>query len=353
MPEDAPLEPAELAVAREKLAALPTAGFGQWPTPLERLDRFSETVGREIWIKRDDIQGVAVAGNKARKFDLLVGAALEAGYDTLVTTGAAQSNSARTGAAAAARAGLDCVLLLGGHEPALPTGNLLLDTVLGAEIRWAGSADWRALNAGVDAIVAELEQVGRRPFAAPVGASSPLGSLGFARAWLELTDQCEAVGLDPAAVVHTTTSGGTHAGMLVGRRLRDQGPDDVAIIGVCAGELFRDPAAGHLRLANEAADLLDVDLGLGPADVVIDLGQLGPGYGHVTPECVAAIRLLARTEAILCDPVYSGKGLAAVIELARSAASPGTSGDGPLVFWHTGGYHALFDPPHAAPILEE
>ena len=178
--------------------------------------------------------------------------------------------------------------------------------------------------------------------AAPVGCSSPLGSLGFANAFLELDAQLSSLGVEPSAIVHTTTSGGTHAGLLVGRALAGR---DVRIIGIDAGALFRDAAAGHLRLAKEAAAVIDYDLELGESAVEIMADQLGAGYGRHTAAANEAIHLLARTEAIITDPIYSGKGLAGLVSLARSKTP------GPLLFWHTGGYHALFDPAHGGPLV--
>lgn len=334
--------------ATERLLALPTAGLGVWPTPLHRLDRFAHAIRPdsppELYIKRDDVQGVALAGNKIRKFDLVVGDALARGHDTLVTTGAIQSNSARTGAAAAAATGLDCILLLAGHEPDRPSANLLLDQLLGAEVRFAGDVSWKALNEGVDAIVAELRDADRRPFAAPVGCSSPLGSLGFARAFLELDQQLAAAELDPSAIVHTTTSGGTHAGLLVGRALSGR---DVRLVGVDAGRMHRDHPDVLVTMARAAAELIDFELDLAPEEIDLVTDQVGESYGHHTDAANAAIGLLASTEAILTDPIYSGKGLAGMISLATSEGPHRSAlGDGPIVFWHTGGFHALFDPAH-------
>jgi len=332
----------------ERLLGLPRKVVGHWPTPLTRLEPFEAAIGArtEIWIKRDDIQNVVLAGNKVRKFELIVGDAIARGYDTLVTTGAVQSNSARTGAALATAAGMDCVLLLEGNEPDQPAGNLLIDRLLGVEIRYAPGASWRALNDGVNEIVAERTAAGAKAFAAPVGASSPLGSLGFALAYLELQTQLDQAGISPSAIVHTTTSGGTHAGLLVGRQLAGHTAVSRPIVGFDAGRLFRHPAEGHLDLAHQAAGLIGLPLELSADDVIIDDSQVGPGYGVATPECVDAITTLARTEAILCDPVYSGKGLAGLVQTAQSPDH-----DGPLVFWHTGGYHALFDPHYAQAVL--
>lgn len=294
-------------------------------------------------MKRDDIQGVAVAGNKIRKYELVLGQGLLDGVDTLVTTGAVQSNSARAGAAAAVRAGLDCVLLLSGQAPAEPHGNLLLDEMLGADVRFAGDVGWRELNAGVRSIVTELAAEGRTALAAPVGCSSPLGALGFARAFLELDAQLTEAGLEPEAIVHTTTSGGTHAGLLVGRALSGR---DVRLIGVDAAAMDGDGRSGLAKLAGRSAELIDLDLGLAVDDIELVTNQVGRFYGALTPEATEAIKLLATTEAIVTDPVYSGKGVAGMIDLIRK-------GDlsGPIVFWHTGGYHALFDPTHGTPLV--
>jgi len=333
---------------RQRLDALPSAPLGAWPTPLQRLERFTAATGpaegTEVWIKRDDVQGVALAGNKVRKFELVLGQALADGYDTLVTTGAAQSNSARAGAASAAAVGMGCVLLLSGHPPPQPTANLLLDRLLGAEIRFAGDASWSELNRGVDELVAELARAGRKALAAPVGCSSPLGALGFARAFLELDAQLTAAGVDPSAIVHTTTSGGTHAGLLVGRALTGR---SVRLIGVDAAAMF--PRAGDALagLAHDAATLIGLDLDLRPDDIEVISTQLGARYGAHTRAANDAISVLARTEAIIADPIYSGKGLAGLIELVSSGSLAG-----PVVFWHTGGYHALFEPGHGTPVAD-
>ena len=340
---------ADSSDARRRLEEMPLAGLGIWPTPLQRLDRFAaaleERNGRkiEIWAKRDDVQGVALAGNKIRKFDIVLGRALAEGYDTIVTTGAIQSNSARAGAAAAASTGMDCVLLLSGTEPEEPSANLLLDHLLGADVRFAGAAGWRELNEGVDGIVSELDALDRKALAAPVGCSSPLGALGFARAFLELDQQLSERGLEPEVIVHTTTSGGTHAGLLVGRALTDR---RVRIVGVDAGGMFRDGGGAELcSMAHQSAELIGLDLDLEPADVEVLTSQMGARYGKHTAAGYDAITLLARTEAIITDPIYSGKGLAGLVELTADGPI-----NGPVLFWHTGGYHAIFDPIHGMPL---
>lgn len=321
------------------LSSLPRAELIAGPTPFHFLERFSEAVGVEVWAKRDDIGPVSLAGNKVRKLEFLLGDALESECDVLVTTGAAQSNSARASAAAAAALGMDSVLVLSGVEPAQPTGNLVVDRLVGAEIRWAGEVGWDRLNELVDEVASELEAQGRRPYRAPVGCSSPLGALGFTAAWFELTDQLSEADLHPSAVYHTSTSGGTHAGLILGRAWSGSGP---AVRGISAGKVQDDPVGHHRGLALESAGLLGLDDV--EVEVSLDFSCIGPAYGVPTEASDAAIRLLARTEAILCDPVYSGKGLAGLIGDAPSL-------EGPVVFWHTGGWHALFHPPFTGSLL--
>lgn len=347
--------PGRAEEARGRLDALPTAGLGHWPTPFHRLNRLSELLApqtpsgeAEVWIKRDDVQGVALAGNKLRKFDLVLGAALVDGADTLITTGAAQSNSARTGAAGATACGMESVLVLRGDEPDESTGNLFLDRLVGAETRFVGDRDWADMNRIVEEIADELTRQGRRPVTAPVGCSNPLGTLGFARAFLELdaqlVERVVEMGGEPSCIVHTSTSGGTHAGLLVGRALSGR---DIPIIAIDAGQLFgRDPRPAVLALAREAAELIGLELDLGVDDLDMRLDYIGDGYGVTTDQGREAIDLLASVEAIVTDPVYSGKGAAGLIDLLRTGSITG-----PIVFWHTGGYHAMFDPEHGASVL--
>lgn len=336
------------ADALDRLRTLPRVTLAPLPTPLQRLDRFSEAIGAEVWCKRDDIGSPGLAGNKVRKYELVLAAALAEGADTLVTTGAAQSNSARTGAAAAARLGMRCVLVLTGEAPPERTANLLLDSLLGADVRFTGSVGWDDLGPLLERCADEQRAAGHRPFVAPVGASSPRGALGFALAYLELLEQLDALGpafaASTVAVVHTTTSGGTHAGLVVGRALAGRGPQ---VIGIDAGRVLAEPAEGLARLAGATAAEVGADVSFTAADIDVRLEHAGPAYGAITAEAVAAIRLLARTEGIVCDPVYSGKGLAGLVAMARAGAFT----DGPVVFWHTGGWHAVFDPHYGGALL--
>lgn len=317
----------------ERLQAIPVAGLVSQPTPLHRLDRLSGRLGTEVWIKRDDIGSVALAGNKIRKFDFILGNTVA---DILVTTGAGQSNSARAGAAAAAALGMHCHLVIGDEEPTDLSGNLILDDLLGATLEFRPQASWAELNASVQEVADRLQQSGRTAIMAPVGASSPLGSLGFALAFLEFDQQCRDHGLTPSTVVHASSSLGTHAGLLVGRAVSGR---DIDIVGIDVGEIYPDLNAQANALAQDAAKLIGLTLSDPGADVRTD--YVSPGYGHPSSATVAAIRLLARQEAVITDPVYSGKGAQGMLDLISRGDIHGS-----LVFWHTGGYHALFDPDH-------
>ncbi len=324
-------------------SALPRVALAPLPTPLHRLDRFSEAVGVEVWCKRDDIGSPTLAGNKVRKLEFLLGRALVDGADTIVTTGAAQSNSARASAAAAAACGMAAVLVLSGDRPSQATANLLLDQLVGAEIRFAGRVGWAELNAQVEAVADELRAQGRRPVTAPVGCSNPLGTVGFVAAYDELVAQLDTASVAAQAVYVASTSGGTLAGLGLGHALAGRGPQPV---GIDAGLVHAQPAEALATLANQCAELLGSPVRLAPSDVVVDMGYLGAGYGKPTTAANEAIRLLARTEGIVADPVYSGKGLAGLIDHCRAGRV-----QTPVVFWHTGGWHALFDPRYGDTVL--
>ncbi len=323
---------------------LPRATLATLPTPLVPLPRFSEAVGAEIWMKRDDVGELGLAGNKVRKLEFVLADARARGADVVVIVGAAQSNAARATAAACVRLGLDCVVVLSGSPPDSPAGNLLLDRLYGARVRFAGTTDWAELGGFAERVRDELRAAGATPYSLPAGASSTLGAVGFAVAWHELLDQLEAAGVDASTVVHASSSGGTHAGLLTGRALTGGGPR-VRGIGV-ADDIYPDVPGQIAALASGAASLLGLGAAPGPGDLWLDMEHLGDGYAIPTADGVAAIRLLAETEAIVCDPVYSGKALAAVVADARAGAL-----SGPTVFWHTGGWHAVFAPPFSGALL--
>jgi D-cysteine desulfhydrase family pyridoxal phosphate-dependent enzyme len=306
------------------------------PPPLEPLDRLGAALGGpRLWIKRDDQTGLATGGNKTRKLELLVADAFAHQASTVLTVGAAQSNHCRQTAAAAARAGLDCVLVLRGD--ALPrkqwTGNLLLDDLLGARLWWAGEKD--PLLALEDAAEAE-RATGRTPYVIPYGGSNAVGAAAYALAFQELWDQMALQERRFDRVVFASSSGGTQAGLVVGAKACGYTGQ---VLGISV-----DKTGGHLRqtvtaLLGPTAARLDLDLALDAADVAIDDRYVGGGYGVLTAAEREAIHLLARNEGILLDPVYTGKAMAGLVDLIRRGE---IGGDETVLFWHTGGTPALF-----------
>jgi D-cysteine desulfhydrase family pyridoxal phosphate-dependent enzyme len=311
---------ADLMDEREKLAVL--------PTPLHKAPRLSAAIGTEVWLKRDDLTGVGLGGNKVRKLELLAADARRRGADTLVSVGAPQSNHARTVAAVAAMLGMDCELVLGGKRPDRPDGNLVLDILFGARLHFAGTADWTALARVTHEVAATAKTRGAVPYVMPVGGSVPLGVAAFAAAYLELRAQCQAAGLRPAAIVHASSSAGTQAGLELGRYLSG---DDIVIIGVDVAKITGSLADEVRRLVRETAGLLGVpEVLVEPR--VLD-GYMGEGYAIPSAGGDRALQLLATTEGVIADPVYSAKALHALCE--ERVVDP-------VVFWHTGGVPALF-----------
>ncbi len=322
----------------DRLQALPRERFAFLPTPLVELPRLSARLGGpHLWMKRDDQTGLGFGGNKVRKLEFLVGDALSRGCDALVTSGAGQSNHCRQTAAAAAAVGLGCVLALGGEEPEGPsTGNLLLDRLFGATIRWCGP---RRKGERVGALLDELRAAGRRPYEIPYGGSNEVGALGFVAAMGELKAQLAERRMEDATVVVASSSGGTQAGMAVGADLFHL---PVRIVGVA---IDKDEGAGGpyeaqlANLANRIASRLGMRVEYTADRFDVRSDYLGGGYGVVGDLEREAIRLVARAEGILLDPVYTGRAMGGLVDLVRRGGlGPGE----PVIFWHTGGAPALF-----------
>lgn len=293
-------------------------------------------------MKRDDLTGLALGGNKARKLEFLIADALDQDATVVITTGAVQSNHARMTAAAARAAGLDVVLVLTGDEERPPQGNLLLDRLFGATIHYLPPpADpTLATNAEEEAkvaeVVADLSARGQRPYVIPIGGSSGVGVLGYALGTSEITEQLTAAGETPVRLYYASGSRGTQAGLVLGARLCGA-PYEPYGVAVSGGESFKRERA--LRIANEAATLIGVPTRVTAEDLVTDQRHIGEGYGIPTPECLAAIRLVAEQEGILLDPTYTAKAMACLIHHAKSGdLDPSSS----VVFLHTGGVPALF-----------
>ncbi len=316
---------------------MPRVPIAQLPTPVEPLPRLTAFLnGPQIWVKRDDQTGLATGGNKARKLEFLVAQALAQGADTLITGGAAQSNHARQTAAAAARFGLASILVLRGTPPPQTQGNLLLDHLLGAEILWAGDVP---LADRMHEVAESLRARGRRPYIVPYGGSNALGVCGYVAAMEELLAQSAREGLEFDHIVLASSSGGTQAGLVVAAKARGYRG---RILGISV-DLRADPLRERMaQLAAGASDLLGLRLSFSPEDFAVEDGYLGGGYGVVGDLEREAIRLLARTEGLLLDPVYTGRAFGGLIDLIRRGHfSPQER----VLFWHTGGIAGLFARP--------
>lgn len=309
---------------------LPRVQLAQLPTPVEPAPRLTAHLnGAAISIKRDDQTGLAYGGNKARKLELLIADAQETRAQTIITAGAAQSNHCRQTAAAAAKFGFDCTLVLMGEKPDSTTGNLFLDGLLGAEIVWTnGEPRDLILQKTYD----RLEKMERSPYLIPYGGSNATGVIGYALAMQELMNQYTY----PNWIVVASSSGGTQAGMVLGAKLFGyQGK----ILGISIDE-----PANRLRqrvsdLANEAARSLGVVTAFSPTDILVNSDYLGEGYGRMSDLERDAIRLFARLEGLLLDPVYTGRAAGGMIDLFRKGYF---SSNDTVLFWHTGGTPALF-----------
>ena len=314
------------------------------PTPVEEMTRLREELGGgpRLLIKRDDQTGLATGGNKTRKLEFLAGDALAKNADTLVTVGGPQSNHCRQTAAAAAKLGLRCVLVLGGH--AVPrrewNANLLLDEILGAELRWSGDRDRDTV---FEEVADELRISGARPYVIPVGGSVPVGAAGYVAAVEELGVQLDKRRDRVDRIVFSSGSAGTHSGILVG----------VKALGMSTSVegIYNDKVGGLLRkiqtLATSTAHYLDLDLEFKDSDVVLHEGYGAPGYGVITDVERSAIRVVARTEGIILDPVYTGRAMAGLIDMVQRGS---IASDETVLFWHTGGVAGLFARP--AELLE-
>ncbi len=307
------------------------AALGVFPTPFYKLEAISARYNRNIWIKRDDLCGVALGGNKVRKLEYLLARAQADGCDTVFTTGGAQSNHAMLTAACAARLGMKCVLLLKKRGVTERLGNLILDEIYGAEVRFLDTDRYEDIYAEMDRLDGELAKEGRKACHIPVGGSTALGSLGYAECVQELSHQSAGVPL--AHIVSATGSGGTTAGLLLGARLY---LPQAQVTGIAVDT---DPFEEIVpKLAAGGAELLGVSLDRAPGDFRM-VSHVGQGYAIPNPEDTPYIQELARMEGILLDPVYTGKAWSGMLRLLKEGCF-GSQGD--IVFVHTGGAAALF-----------
>lgn len=323
----------------DRLAAFPRLGLADLPTPLQPMKRLTAHLGGpRLWIKRDDATGLGFGGNKLRKLDYVLHDAVSKGADTIVSGGVVQSNSQRQVAAVAAKLGLACHLAVYHGRLAPPTpeyetsGNAFLNRLFGAKLHdvpWTGDR-----NAAIRTLVDDLKAKGRKPYFVPYGVSNALGAVGYATTIAEIAQQAALSGFKPAAIVHCSGSAGTQAGLVIGAAVA---MPETKIIGI---DIDAEPVRVRtdvVAMARQAADLLGADFDEAAVEVVA--GHAGPAYGVPHAATIEAIRLAGQSEALVLDPVYSGKGLAGLIAMIRQGR---WRNDEDVIFLHTGGAPALF-----------
>ncbi|MFA6505663.1 MAG: D-cysteine desulfhydrase family protein [Treponemataceae bacterium] len=313
---------------------LPRVSLGQFPTPIEEMPRLSEALGGpRLFVKRDDQTGLAGGGNKTRKLEFSVAEAMRRGSDTLITLGGVQSNHCRQTAAAAAKIGLRCILVLRGYPPVSWNGNLLLDKLLGAEVVF--SHDKSREKTAEEVFESEL-RAGRKPFLIPIGASDEFGSVGYVAAIEELDVQLKERKLTVDRVVFASSSFGTQAGMVVGAKALGFKSD---ISAIAIDSPMRNLQKGVAEIADKVAARLGLGMQFDPDKIIGFDGYLGGGYAVMGKVEKEAIELVGRTEGLLLDPVYTGRAMAGLIDLIRKKE---IGKDETVLFWHTGGSAALF-----------
>ncbi len=306
-------------------------------TPLTPLPRFAEKLGvKSCWIKRDDLTGIGFGGNKLRKLEFLIGQALEEGCDLIITGGSPQSNHARLTAAAANRAGLETWLCFAGNRMGEVQGNLLLDQLLNAKLFLTGRYGSQGVLHAMEQKAGEAKKQGRKPFVIPVGGSTPAGDYGYLKAWRELERQREALNIPPFDDIYVAVgTGGTLAGLLAGHTLSRS---FTRLVGVSVWEPKEVMQPEVARLSGQLMRVIGEEAYISPSSIHILDEYIGRKYGVPSQEGNEAICLLAETEGIFVDPIYTGKALAGMIGEIRKEGSK----DKHVLFWHTGGTPAIF-----------
>lgn len=319
-----------------KIRKLSRVKLGFFPTPLVELKRLSGYLnGPQIYIKRDDLTGLALGGNKTRKLEFLIADALNNGCDCVITGGAEQSNHCRQTAAAAAICGLECHLVLGGNEPDEAKGNYLIDKLIGAKIHWTG--EFRK-GEKIPEIAELLRSQGRKPYLIPYGGSNPIGVYGFIEAMNELKHQMTEMNINFDHIVFASSSGGTHSGIVLGNEIYNLG---AIIIGINIDKAEDEgPYIDRLLyLLNLTSEFCGYNKTYSRDEIILRNEFLGEGYGIVGDIEKNAIKLLAGQEGILVDPVYTGRALGGLIDMIEKKEFSRTE---KILFWHSGGTPALF-----------
>ncbi|RJP19457.1 MAG: D-cysteine desulfhydrase family protein [Candidatus Abyssobacteria bacterium SURF_5] len=335
-----------------KLNHIPRVPLAFLPTPLEFLPNLTKHLGGpQIWMKRDDMTGLATGGNKARKLEFLLADAIQNKADTLLTFGAVQSNHCRMTAAAACKYNLKSFLILSGSRADALTGNLLLDEIMGCEYLFlpdfTNESNMESMQLAIFDKVQELNEQGRSVYMIPPGGSTPLGDVGYFLAAIEMFDQAREMGLRIDHIFVAMGSSGTQAGLLAGVKYLDM---PATVHGVAVSKKGSLAALGLPpieTIVNQIGDLLDVQLNAKSGEVTVHYDYYGETYGKSTPACIEAIKLLARLEGVFLDPVYTGKTMAGMLDLVRKGTF---RKDENLVFIHTGGYPGIF--PHGESFRE-
>jgi len=327
-----------------KLDDIPRVSLSFLPTPLDHLPALTRHLGGpRIWMKRDDMTGLATGGNKARKLEFLFADALENNADTVLTFGAVQSNHCRMTAAAACKLGLKTVLVLSGEKPEGLTGNLLLDEVLGCEYLFLPDfmdpSKHDEMRLAVFNVVQDLTEKGRSVYMIPPGGSTPLGDLGYYLAAVEMFEQAREIGVRIDRIFVAMGTGGTQAGLLAGVKCLDMPAKVIGIAVNKEGSLEELGLPPIDVVANEVGELVGKRANASPEDAIVDYNYYGETYGKATPDCIEAIRLVARLEGIFLEPTYTGKAMAGMIDMVRKGRF---RKDENIVFMHTGGYPGIF-----------
>ncbi len=323
-----------MAVRPPGLGRLPRLPLAHLPTPLVPLPRMSKEAGTEVWIKRDDLTGVGLGGNKARKLEFLAADARACHADVLVTGGGPGSNHVQLTAAAAARLGMVCHAVLYGSPPQPEPANLGLARLFGATISFTRSEDRSSVDPELESVAEALRAQGRRPYVIPRGGASPVGCCGYVEGAFELQAQLDAAGVSPSHLFVATGSSGTQAGLVLGAALAEA---SYQIVGVTVSRPQAECLTRIAALAGGCADLIGVAVPDDERDVTVLDGYLGPGYGQPSTEGVAAARLAAATEGLVLDPTFTAKAMAALLVETQAGHLPG-----PVVFVHTGGLGGVF-----------
>ena len=317
------------------LSGFPRYKFSLLPTPFHKLENISRDLSCNIYCKRDDLTGFAFGGNKTRKLDFLIADVLSKNFNAIIAVGAIQSNFCRIAAAAAKNVGLDVYLVLGGTKPQKPTANYLLAQIFGAKIHQIASEDWNEWEKISRQLGDELESQGKHAYILPVGGSTPIGALGYVNAFFEILNDCKKMNIELDSIIHASSSGGTQAGLIVGKALSGW---EGKIIGMGVAKSNQQLKNEIYNLAVETGKLFGINIK--EKDVSVDNSYMGKGYGKRTEEAEYAIDYFAKKEGILLDHVYTGKAAAGLLDYVNKGLITKSE---KVLFIHTGGNIELFE----------